>query len=354
MAEQDFDKSEQPTPYKLQEARKKGQVAKSMEVNSLFILAVAYCLFVTLGWDLVKGLAGLSSFLFSQSANIILSEANYIFLLQQLVAKIRELMWPYLSAMVVVSIGATLIQTGFIWTFFPLKPDVQRLNPVAGFKRLFSMRLLYESAKTFIKLLMFSAVLMTLFHQLLPYSAQAFDMSAVQVLHHLQFWAGKLIFSLLAVLLAVALIDVVYSRRDFTKRMRMSKREVKDEHKKREGDPLLKQKRKQVQKSINAQLVSAGNTTNADVVITNPTHLAVALQYDRATMATPIVVAKGSGDQAQKIKTLARKQGIAILENKPLARALFRHVSVSRPITAELFPQVAQIYIWLYKTKGSQ
>ena len=353
MADQEFDKSEQPTPFKLQEARRKGQVAKSLEVNSWMILVAAYSVFATLGWLVFTGIAQLCTFLFSQSASIVLSSGNFLFLLEQMFAKLQSLLWPFALVMVFVGAAATLIQTGFIWSFFPIKPDIQRLNPVKGFKRLFSVRLLYESAKTLIKLVLFAFVFLLVMKQSMPYLAQAFDMVAEQILHLFQFWAGRLIFYLLSVLLLVMLIDLVYSRRDFMKRMRMSKREVKEEHKKREGDPLIKQKRRQAQRSINAQLVSTGNVTQADVVISNPTHLAVALQYDRATMATPIVVAKGSGNQALKIKDVARRHRIRVLENKPLARALFRQVDVSRPITAELFPQVAQIYLWLYKMKGT-
>ena len=349
MAEQEFDKSEQPTPFKLQEARKKGQVAKSMEVNSWLLLFASYGIFTTLGWGLIKGLGYISSFLYSQSSHIILTSANFLFLSQQIISTLQSLLWPFFLALVVVSILATLVQVGFIWSFFPVKPDVQRLNPVQGFKRLFSLRLLYESLKTLIKLILFALVLALLLQQMMPHLSQAFDMSAAQVVSLFQNWAGKLVFSLLGVMFIIAILDLVYSRRDFMKRMRMSKREVKEEHKKREGDPLIKQKRRQTQKSLNAQLVSIGNVPKADVVITNPTHLAVALQYERSTMAAPVVVAKGSGGQAEKIKRVARESHITILENKSLARALFRLVEVSKPITPELFPKVAQIYIWLYK-----
>ncbi|AJQ92726.1 flagellar biosynthesis protein FlhB [Gynuella sunshinyii] len=351
MAEQEFDKSEQPTPFKLQEARKKGQVAKSLELNSWLLLLAGFGIFTTLGWGLVTALGHISRFLFSQAANIRLTESHFLFICQQIIAAVESALWPFFVTLAIVSILATLVQIGFIWSFFPLKPDIQRLNPVQGFKRLFSLRLLYESAKSVIKLLLFGGVLWVVLQQMLPYLAQAFDMQPPQVVTLFQYWGSKLIFSLLAVLLIITLLDLVYTRRDFIKRMRMSKREVKEEHKKREGDPLIRQKRRQMQKSINAQLVSVGNVPKADVVITNPTHLAVALQYDRASMATPVVVAKGSGGQAEKIKQIARQHRITVMENKPLARALFRQVDVSQPITPDLFPRVAQVYIWLYKNQ---
>ncbi|WP_428243643.1 flagellar biosynthesis protein FlhB [Gynuella sp.] len=351
MAEQEFDKSEQPTPFKLQEARKKGQVAKSLELSSWLLLLAGFGIFTTLGWGLVTGLGHISRFLFSQAANIRLTEGHFLFISEQIIATVESALWPFFATLAIVAMLATLVQIGFIWSFFPLKPDIQRLNPVQGFKRLFSLRLLYESAKSVIKLLLFGGVLWIVLQQMLPYLAQAFDMQPPQIVALFQYWSSKLIFSLLAVLLIITLLDLVYTRRDFIKRMRMSKREVKDEHKKREGDPLIRQKRRQMQKSINAQLVSVGNVPKADVVITNPTHLAVALQYDRANMATPVVVAKGSGGQAEKIKQIARQHRITVMENKPLARALFRQVDVSQPITPDLFPRVAQVYIWLYKNQ---
>jgi len=351
MAEQDQDKSELPTPYKLQEAKKKGQIAKSTELNSWLILLTAFGLFLTVGWNILLGFGHIAAFLFDQSGQIDITVKSTVRLLDEMQSLMQQKMWPFFLGLGVVSIIATLVQTGFIFTFFPLKPDIQRLNPVKGLKRLFSKKMLFEAFKNILKLLILIAVFYGVLLKVLPTLPLLTDMPPEHVLHKLMSHASFLVASLLGALLIIAVLDLIHSRRDFMNQMKMSKREVKDESKRREGDPLVRQKRRQLQQELSNQVASMGNVPDADVVITNPTHLSIALKYDRQSMMAPCVVAKGSGASALRIREIARSKNIEIVENKPLARKLFRTAGINDSIPPDLFPLVAQIYIWLNRQK---
>lgn len=347
MADQDLDKSEQATPFKLEEARKKGQVPKSMDTNSWVIVLVAYGVLVVFGISMINALVHVSQFLLSQAASIDLTVSNVTNLMEQSVSYGLNSVWPLWLALGVISILVMLFQTGPIFTFFPVKPDLKRLSPIAGFKRLVSMRMLFESFKTFLKLLILIVVMWVCIISVVPDSLLMFGMSPPQILAYLVDQSSWLLVCLILAFIPIVLLDFVFSRRDFAKKMRMSKREVKDETKRRDGDPLIKNKRRQLQQELSSQLGSLGNVPKADIVITNPTHISVALKYDGNTMSAPVVLAKGSGEYALQIRKVAKQHRIVVFENKPLARKLYRKVKVNDVIPPELFPAVAQIYIAL-------
>lgn len=347
VADQDQDKSEKATPFKLEEARKKGQVPKSMDTNSWVVVLIAYGVFAALGISMINGLLYVSQFLFSQSAAIDISVNNMTHLMIQTVSYGLGSIWPLWLALVVITCLIMLFQTGPIFSFFPVKPDIKRLSPIAGFKRLFSLRLLFESFKTFLKLLILIAVIWFCIIKQIPESIIMLDMGVEKVLNFLINQSQWLFICLVLSFIPIVLLDFVFSRRDFAKKMKMSKREVKDENKRRDGDPLIKNKRRQLQQELSSQLGSMGNLPKADIVITNPTHISVALKYDANTMSAPVVLAKGSGEYAFQIRKVARKNNVVVFENKPLARKLYRKVKVNEMIPPELFPAVAQIYIAL-------
>jgi flagellar biosynthetic protein FlhB len=347
MADEDQDKSEQATPHKLEEAKKKGQVPKSMDTNSWAIVFVAFLVLIGFGTSMVNSLIYVMKFLLSQSANIDVTKESSIRLLSESLSYGISTIWPLWISLIIISIVVILSQTGPIFSFFPVKPDIKRLSPIAGFKRLFSLKILFESFKTFLKLILLIIIIWFCILEKAPDAVIMFGMSAVQVVNFLISESYTLIIYLLSSFLLIVLFDFIFSRRDFAQKMRMSKREIKDEAKKRDGDPLVKSKRKQLQQELSAQLGSLGNIPKADVIITNPTHISVALKYDAQRMAAPEIVAKGSGEYARRIREIAKEHGVKIIENKPLARQLYRQVKVNNAIPPELFPLVAQVYIEL-------
>lgn len=347
MADQDQDKSEQATPFKLEEARKKGQVPKSMDTNSWVVVLVAYGVLALIGISMAGSLMHVARFLFSQAASIDITISNITHLMMQSINYGFSNIWPLWLALAVISILVMMFQTGPIFSFFPVKPDLKRLSPIAGFKRLVSMRMLFESFKTFLKLLILMAVMWVCILSVVPQAMIMLGMEPIQITRYLIEESSWLFVCLILSFVPIVLLDFVFSRREFSKKMRMSKREVKEETKRRDGDPHIKSKRRQLQQELSAQLGSLGNVPKADVVITNPTHISVALKYDANTMAAPVVLAKGSGEYAFRIRSVARKNNILVLENKKLARSLYRKVKVDSTIPPELFPAVAEIYIAL-------
>ena len=347
MAEQGQERTEKPTPFKLKEARKKGQVSKSMEVNSLFMLAGVLFLAYMLSEKLIVEQLTLSKNILEFNAQAISEPEGILVLLDRIRSSMLDIYWPLIGVIILISVVGNLVQTGPIFSFFPLKPDAKRLNPIAGFKRIFSKRMLYESFKSFIKLAAFALVgywviasmLFTLMN-LVDISPDVYPMALVDM-------SRELVAKLLLVVLLTALIDILYTRWDFMKQMRMSHKDIKDEVKRREGDPLIRAKRRELQKEALEKSKSLANVPDADVLITNPTHLAIALKFDREKMVAPEIIAKGSGEMAQKMKEVARKHRVPLVENKPLARSMYNKVKVNSVIPEETYPKVAKIYAWL-------
>ncbi len=350
MAE-DTDKSEEATPHKLLEARKKGQVAKSPEAAGIGVMVAATFFLFIMGGGLLLKVVSDARFLFSQSGNITLSHNNTIQLLNTLTIHTVSNWWPFIFTLLISSFLFTFFQIGPIFSFHPLKPDFKRINPVEGFKRLFSGRMLYEIGKSIIKAAFLTATIAITFLAVTSKSALAYNMSPGNLLRYLIELLSPILWILVIGSAVIAILDLVYSRHDFKKKMRMSTRDIKEEVKRREGDPLMRSKRKQTQKEINAQLSSLGNVKKADVLITNPTHLAVALRYDKKTMNAPNVATKASGDMALKVRQLARNHNVPIIEDKPLARMLFKHCKVHGMVPPDLFHLVAPIYINILRSR---
>ncbi|MES9816746.1 MAG: EscU/YscU/HrcU family type III secretion system export apparatus switch protein [Candidatus Thiodiazotropha sp.] len=350
MAEQqtEQDRTEPATPTKLRDAKRRGQVTKSLEVNSLFILSMGVALFYLLGEGMVSRQLALSHELLANAHRIQLDPAQTLSLFEYTVDWIFSIFWPAMAALVIVAILMNMAQTGPVFSFFPLKPDISRINPVNGFKRLFSVRLLFESLKTVIKLLLFAGVLYFAISALLPSLVSLLDRHPDSYPLYLADKANSIALKLLAVLLFIALLDLLYTRWDFAKRMRMSRREIKNEVKRREGDPQIRAKIRELQREAAKRAGSLRKVPDADVLITNPTHLSVALVYQRGMMAAPQVTAKGAGELAWRMREVARLHCVPIVENKALARRLFKSVDIDQPISEELYPLVAKILVRIF------
>lgn len=339
------DRTEPATPTKLRDARRRGQVAKSLEINSLFILSVALCIFYLLGERMIAAQLEMSRSLFSQAHQVSMQPVDLVLWFEGMVERLIAIFWPLMATIALVAVVMNMAQTGPVFSFYPLKPDMQRLNPVTGFKRLFSAKLLFESIKTVIKIFLFAGVIYFAITALLPSLVSLMDMGPDSYAAFLLDNTNLMAFKLLGVLLFVALLDLLYTRWDFSKKMRMSRREIKEEVKRREGDPLIRAKIKELQREAAKRAGAVQKVPDADVLITNPTHYAVALSYQRGVMIAPKVIAKGAGELALKMRELARRHGVPVIEDKPLARQLFRKTELNHPIGEVLYPAVAKILV---------
>lgn len=346
--EQEQDRSEPATPFKLREARQRGQVAKSMELAAWLTLLVATSLAWTMTDDLVKGQLNLSRALFSQSGGITLTTTSALNMFSGALSYLISVFGFFVTALVVAAVLANVVQVGPVFSWHPLKPDFTRVNPVTGFKRVFNIRMVYEAFKTILKLLLLTATVYVYMQRATPnlMSLLMMDVRAYPAtLLREVLWLAA---TLLAVMGLLAAADFAFVKWDYAKRMRMSHREVREEVKRRDGDPKVKAKIRELQREAARRAASLKRVPDADVLITNPTHLSVALQYKRGKTLAPIVIAKASGEMAIRMRRKAARHRVPTVENRTVARALFRGVSIDRPILPETYPAVAKILMWAY------
>ena len=351
MAEQEKDRTEPATPFKLEEARRRGQVAKSLDFVSLVMLGAL--LAALYAWSDRLAAAGLrvSVGALERAGGLAFGTADAAAWLGQLAGATAAMLAPFLAVAVLAAIVANLVQTGPVFSAFPLKPDFQRINPATGFKRVFSLKTLVETGKTLIKLAAFAGVAWLALDAALPKLLTTVDVQPKAYFGLLLGEITALMFKLLLVLVLLALADLAYSRWDYGRTMRMSRREMKEEVKRREGDPHVRARIRELQREAVKRAKSVKRLPEADVLITNPEHFAVALAYERGRMRAPTVVAKGAGELALELRRRAGPLALPIVEDKPLARRLFAEVDLDCPIGEALFEPVAKIYALIYRTK---
>lgn len=346
--EQDLDRNQQATPYKLEEARKRGQIARSPDAAALAVLAaamlMAYAALLPALRDMsvlmAKGLASVPALTGDPAA-----AASFIgeSLRQALVVTA-----PLLFAVAVCSLLVGVLQSGgLVFSTTPLEPDFTRLNPVQGLKKLFSVRLLYEAAKNSLKLLALVGVAYLALKALLPSALQLLGLPGKALLFRLADSVGGLMAKLCAVLFAFMLVDLLFSRWDFLRNLKMSRREVEDEHKNREGDPRIRSRQREIRLQFLKAARAVRKVPEAQVVVTNPTHVAVALRYEHGVTPAPLVVAKGAGVMALQIRRAANKAGVPIVHSPRLARALYKEVAQDAYVPEAWYPPVARILVWL-------
>lgn len=346
--DQEQNRSEQATPFKLDEARKRGLVAKSVEMNAVAGTLAFAALLALAGRGLFERQMRLDAALLSQAHMLVLSESAAVHWLSASLLESIMLLAPLFAVLLVVGVAASLLQTGLVFSFEPLKPDFSRINPATGLKRLFSTRLLFEAVKNLLKLAVFGYALYAILADLVPLAVGLAQTDPAAYPRLGLDAVGSLVFKLALVMLAVALLDVGYTRREFMKKMMMSRRELRDEHKRREGDPKVKARIRELQREMRKRSQALKRVPEADVLITNPTHVAVALRYRREEHPAPQLVGKGAGELAARMKRLARRHGVPVVEDRPLARRLFLRGAIDAPIGAAEYPRVARILAWVY------
>lgn len=341
------DKTEEPTEHKLREARKKGQIAKSQDVTSAAIFLLGFFMIYFNGAH-ISG--KLQEFINLNIATITEGKVGPGVIMKMLELSLDTLLvvvMPVAAVAFVVALMANYMQVGALITFEPLKPEIKKLNPIEGLKGMFKLRKLVELLKSTFKLAIVSIM------AYLVVSAQVVEivLSIRSPLSDTIDLVWGLVFDLSVrigvVFGIIAAADWAYQKWQYKKDMMMSKKDIKDEYKTQEGDPFIKGKRKQLHQEM-AMNNASQETRKADAVIVNPDHLAVAIRYDKDTMGAPQVIAKGERLWAEKIKEIAKEEGIPILRNVPLAAALSR-VEVGEEVPEDLYDAVAEILQFVYQ-----
>jgi len=348
------EKTEKPTAKRLSEARKKGQVAKSMDLTTALSLGgIALTLFLYGAYftqSLMRLLRGI--WLHWLRHADMLTTGGIQTLMIDVCLKTIVIMLPFLLVPLVVGVAINLYQTQFLFSMQALRFSLDRLNPLNGFKRFFSQRSMVELAKGILKMAIVGAACYLLINGKLG------QLMALSQMNFAQGW--EVIFQILLemsclialILFVMGLADYIYQRYQYTKGLRMTKQEVKDEHKNMEGDPKLKGRMRSVGKAMMRKRMLKA-VPQADVVVTNPTHFSVAIQYDPDISPAPRVVAKGADELAFRIREMAKENKVPIVENKPLARSLYATVEVDHMIPPELFVAVAEVLAYVFrKNKG--
>lgn len=348
------DLSEEASPYRLEENRKKGRVAQSKEISGLFALmatgAAMYYLFPYLFVEVGNFTKDVYTLDYSQR----LEFGTFTILKLMLLKAVKLALFlsmPILLISFVVGVTGSYIQIGSIFSFEPLKPDLNRINPLKGAQKYMSMRMLYDGIRIIFKGVTVALVAYWLVNSKITEAPSYLLSDPSRLLDGFRNSGLGIFWGLCVILLFFAGFDFWLQRWEYGKSVRLTKKEAKEEHKEHEGDPLVRARIRNIQREM-ARRRMLEAVKEADVVVTNPTHIAVALKYDKESMAAPKVIAKGADFLAQKIKKAAADSNIPMVENVPLARALYKTVKIGQAIPKTLYQAVAEVLAYIYKMKG--
>ncbi len=341
------DKTEEPTEHKLREARKKGQLAKSQDVTSAALFLIGFFVIYFGGPMVSTELRKFINICFMTATTRDIDAGTIALLLDAGIKTMFVAIAPVSAAAFIVALFVNYVQVGTLITFEPLIPKLNKLNPIEGLKGMFKLRKLIELIKSTLKLSIVSYVAYTVIKDriiLIILSIRMPLSKTISLVWDLLFALSVRVGIIFGI---IAIFDYAYQKWQFKKDMMMSKKEIKDEYKGQEGDPQMKAKRKQLHQEM-AMSAGAEQTRKADAVVVNPDHIAVAIKYDEETMGAPQVIAKGERLWAEKIKEIAKEEGIPILRNVPLAAAL-NELEVGEEIPEELYDAVAEILQFIYQ-----
>jgi flagellar biosynthetic protein FlhB len=337
----DQERSEEPTPKRLEDAVKRGDVAKSQEVNTLFLLAGGTLALFAFGGVAADHLARTFAQLFATSHAIGVDGRTIIRLSGNLLFDAMVAIAPLMLLLIVAAFGGNLLQHRWLWTGESLKPQLSRISPAAGAKRLFSKHALVQFAKGIAKIGVVSAVIVAVMMPEIGTITQLLAGDYTMVLPVAHTLTLRLLFGVVAVMTVIAALDWLWARHTWYERQRMSLREIREEYKETEGDPTIKAKLRQIRQSrMRKRMMS--EVPKATVVIMNPTHYAVALKYEKG-MPAPLCVAKGVDALALRIRELAEEHRVPVVENPPLARALHKSVELDQEVPPEHYKAVAEV-----------
>ena len=355
MAEQEdsAEKTEEPTARKLQKARNEGQVARSQEVGHWFGILAFTVLVALLGPGLAQDLLRILLPLVEQLNSMPLENLQTKDLVWDIVIKVCIILLLPMLMIVAAGLGGSLLQTkGFLWTPKKLQPKPDSLSPIKGLKKMFSLQSIAEFVKGIVKITVVAVVIAVAVYPSMDMITVVGTMEPVAFLDVLHDIAAKVLLGVLIIMTLVAAADYLFQQQQFTKQMRMSKTEVRDEHKQTEGDPKVKARIRQLRVERARQRMMAA-VPEADVVITNPTHYAVALKYEAEKMNAPKVTAKGADLIALRMRELAEEHDVPLVENPPLARALYGGVEIDQEVPPEHYKAVAEVIGYVMRLKGA-
>lgn len=344
----DDEKTEDPTSKRLSDARSKGQVSKSQEITSVFVIFSGFMGLKIFGSSIYAQITNYMTFIFSNlyQETSVENVMRIIFDIGILLAKTAL---PVMLTILLVGLAVNYYQVGFLFTTQPLSPSLSKLNPINGFKRMFSLRSLVELAKSVLKIVIIGTFIYRFLSNQTPQLPKLIYSDVHVAIHLVADLILSLIYQIGGVMLVLGLFDYAYQKWQYKKGLKMSKHDVKEEYKQAEGDPQIKGKIKQKQREMALRRMMQ-EVPKADVIVTNPTHYAVALKYDKG-MTAPVVIAKGQDIIAQRIKEIAKEAKIVIVENKPLARALYSTTEVGDVVPQELYKSVAEVLAYVYRLK---
>ena len=357
MPQDDYgDKTEQATPRKRQEARERGQVAKSTDLTIALLLLGAFLMLLCWGDEMGRGITRLVTSSLSQVGAAELTMNTVSALFSDKIVAAMAIVAPFALVVGIIALLANFIQIGPVWAGSVIQPDIERISPVRGFGRIFSMRGIMRTVMGVGKLAIIGTVVyLVLSRYVRPGSGRSlfalFGDNLQGSFERARTAACELGISCAAAMLILAILDFAYQKWQHEKELRMTKRELREELKRFEGDPKLKERRRRIQRQIASQRYLK-EVPKADVVVTNPTHYAVAIAYDPKQDGAPRVVAKGEALLAQRIREVAMKANVPIVERPPLAQALYRTVEVGSEIPKQLYEAVAEVLAYVWRIAG--
>lgn len=345
------ERTEPATPRKRRKEREEGRVAKSQDLGAAAIILVGLFALLVFGRFLFSWILAFTTDMIAFMGGNTLREDGWFSVIRDETA--YALVIPWLPIGLAAAVGALIVtvsQVGFFITPKPLVPKMDRFNPVSGLKKVLSLRSLVEMVKGLLKAALFALVIYYSLRKDTPELVLAIRFPLEAGVSQLLWKLLRLSFRLAFLLLVIAVFDYAYQKWEFERSIKMSKQELKEEYKQMEGDPQIRSKIRQKQREL-ARSRMMSSVPGADVVITNPTRLAVALEYDRKVMDAPVVCAKGSGFLARRIREVAEENAVPVVENKPLARSLFETLEVGEEVPEELYRAVAEVLAFVYRIR---
>jgi flagellar biosynthetic protein FlhB len=345
------EKSEAPTAKKRSDARKKGNVAKSPEINSVFVLFAAVLMLRIVGPYMLESIKECLRVFFALTSTTEICMERLAEFSYMSIMVVIKVMLPLLGAVLVAGLLANIIQIGLLLTLEPMKPKLEKINPLSGIKRLFELSKIVDTVKNLLKIGLVGYIAYITIRSEYEILVGLADATVAAIWSFITLSAFDILVRCAVVLLVLAVADYGYQRYRHEKKLKMSHQEIKEEFKQMEGDPKVKGRIRQLQREM-SQRRMMDSVPQASVVVTNPTHFAVALLFDKETMEVPIVVAKGKDHVALKIKQLAIDNGVPTYEDRPLARSLYDTVEIGQEIPPELWKAVIEVFVWVERLKN--
>lgn len=352
-SQDDSSKTEEPSQHKLNEARKKGQIPSSREVNHFFMLLAFAFVVVGLGPSLSEETTFLLAPFITHPDTLEVSGLAFEIQMQELMINVGILLLLPMFLFIIAAITPNIVQNKLVISTEQIKIKFEKISPLAGLKRLLGLRAIVEFIKNLLKITFVGIVCILVILPFTDHFALLLNTSLQEALQFARMLTQRVLIAAICILFLLAIVDFLYQRFIHLKKLRMTKQEVKDEYKQQEGDPHIKAKIKQIRRD-RARKNMMANVPKADVIITNPTHYAIALEYDPASMKAPKLTAKGTDLVAKRIREAAEKHKVPIIRNPPLARILYDTTDVDEEVPYEHYQAVAKVIGYVYKLKGKQ